>query len=75
MILKSGREIVFPPGITAIVGPAGAVLSAQRQIYQDRDQALTEEAGGGPPLTPEERHEIADEMITRWRAWREGRAT
>lgn len=24
------------------------------------------------PLTPDERHEIADEMIARWKAWREG---
>jgi hypothetical protein len=69
MILKSGREVVFTPGITAIVGPAGAVLSAQRQIHQNRDQPLAEEAAGGEPLTPDERVEIAAVMIERWRMW------
>jgi hypothetical protein len=83
MILKSGREFWPNCGIIGI-NEKGEMFAGydnplegveipsdhvSRTPAGDYDAALEHAR-----FTPEERHEIADEMIARWKAWREGSA-
>lgn len=69
MKLRSGREIngnrdLFSPGEddgTLFDGYDGVV---EESLIYDRDWPEA-----SPPLTAEERQDIADQMIERWRRW------
>jgi hypothetical protein len=59
------------------IGPSrgqNIILRSGRQLYLHGliPEMLDDAYWGDRPLTPDERHEIADEMIARWKSWREG---
>lgn len=58
MVLSTGRRLLAVWNVVGI-GPDGTA-------YHGFDGELGEE---GPGFTPEERQEIADEMIRRWSKW------
>lgn len=59
--------------VYVFTGPRRILRSAGPDTgFEDFDETPENPA---PPLTPDERHEIADEMIARWKAWREGDRT
>jgi hypothetical protein len=69
LILSSGREIDANANIIGI--------DDQLDVYGGYDDVIEMRDGHvsniNPPLTSEERDELADHMIDRWRRWKQGR--
>lgn len=62
---SSGRKLYANRGILGI-DPEGNTFDGYDSSWDERDFRPRENG----PMTKEERHEIADEMIARWQRWK-----
>jgi hypothetical protein len=71
--LKSGRVIRVNAGILGL-GPEDMTLyeGYSGKYFEDVPGAAEGEDGRSYKLTPDERYEIASEMVHRWLRWPEG---
>lgn len=63
MKLSTGKEVYANGDIFGLTKDGGLTEGYDSRYYEDADDTLS--------LNPEERREIADEMIRRWLAWRD----
>ncbi len=68
--LDTGRTFYANRGILGLSPELGAYQGYDGNLYLNWSRENVELYAGSEGFTPEERIEIAEEMITRWEAWK-----